>query len=142
VADAVRDHRIVTAGDKAVDALVAKYREVLPEMDARTIERGEKPRSWSQLVNHMQALQLRLRATQAGRDAITSFVGDENATVRSWSAVNALAWILNSKLDVAILVQHQAMPGPDRTTLTQGVRRSGAPTRYRAGYRATRRVSR
>jgi hypothetical protein len=88
----MRDHRAVTARDEAVEVLAAQYREVLVEMDARRIEQGEKPRSWNRLVNRMQALQLQLRATQAGRDAITSLIGDENATVRSWSAVNALAW--------------------------------------------------
>jgi hypothetical protein len=61
-------------------------------MDSRRIERGGKPRSWNRLVNGIQALQLQLWATQPGRDAITSLIGDENATVRSWSAVNALAW--------------------------------------------------
>jgi hypothetical protein len=88
----MRDHRTVTAPDEAVGALAARYRKVLMEMDSRRIERGGKPRSWNRLVNRMQALQLQLRATQAGRDAITSLIGDENATVRSWSAVNALAW--------------------------------------------------
>jgi len=92
VAAMMRDHRAVTAPDEAVDALGAKYREVLVEMDSRRIEHGEKPRSWTLLVNRMPALQLQLLATQAGRDAITSFIGDENATVRSWSAVNALEW--------------------------------------------------
>jgi hypothetical protein len=88
----MRDHQAVTAPDEAVAALAARYREVLVEMDSHRIDRGGKPRSWNRLVNRMQALQLQLRATQAGRDAITSLIGDENATVRSWSAVNALAW--------------------------------------------------
>jgi hypothetical protein len=82
----------VKGPDEDLRALAAKYREVLVEMDSRRIESGEKPRSWNRLVNRMQALQVQLRATQAGRDAITSFIADENATVRSWSAVNALAW--------------------------------------------------
>jgi hypothetical protein len=86
----VRDHQAVTAPDEAVAALAARYREVLVEMDSHRIERGGKPRSWNRLVNRMQALQLQLRATQAGRDAITSLISDENATVRSWSAVNAI----------------------------------------------------
>jgi capsule polysaccharide export protein KpsE/RkpR len=88
----MRDHRDVASADEAVEALAAKYRDVLVEMDSCRIESGEKPRSWNRLVNKMQALQLQLRATQADRDAITSLVGDENPTVRSWSAVNALAW--------------------------------------------------
>jgi hypothetical protein len=82
----------MSASDEAVDALVAKYREALVEMDSCRIEHGGKPRSWNRLVNRMQALQLRLRATQEGRDAITSLISDQNATVRSWSAVHALAW--------------------------------------------------
>jgi Domain of unknown function (DUF2019) len=82
----------VTGPGEEVNVLAARYREVLLEMDSRRIESGEKPRSWNRLVNRMQALQLQLRATQSGRDAITSLIGDENATVRSWSAVNALAW--------------------------------------------------
>ena len=49
-------------------------------------ERGNR------LVNHMQAVQLQLRASQEGRDGITAFITDENVTVRSWSAVNALPW--------------------------------------------------
>jgi len=53
-------------------------------MDSRRVEHGEKPRSWNRLVNRRQALQLRLRATQAGRDAIAALIGDENTTVRSW----------------------------------------------------------
>lgn len=61
-------------------------------MDSQRIEQVGKPRSWNRLVNRMQALQLQLRATQTGRDAITALIGDENPTVRSWSAVNALAW--------------------------------------------------
>jgi hypothetical protein len=82
----------MTGPDEDVSALAAKCRDVLVEMDSRRIEDGEKPRSWNRLVNRMQPLQLRLRATPAGRDAITSLIGDENATVRFWSAVNALAW--------------------------------------------------
>jgi hypothetical protein len=89
---AVRQQRKVIESDKAVNELAAKYREVLVEMDAQRIEQGGKPRSWNQLVNCMQALQLRLRSTQSGRDVITALIGDENPTVRSWPAVNALAW--------------------------------------------------
>jgi hypothetical protein len=66
----------VTGPDEEVNVLAAKYREVLLEMDSRRIESGEKPRSWNRLVNRMQALQLQLRSTQAGRDAITSLIGD------------------------------------------------------------------
>jgi hypothetical protein len=82
----------VTNSDQAIDGLVAKCRAVLVEMDSQGVEHGRKPQSWNRLVNRMQALQLQLRATQAGRDAVTSLISDENPTVRSWSAVNALAW--------------------------------------------------
>jgi hypothetical protein len=60
--------------------------------DSHRVEHGGKPRSWNRLVNRMQRLQLQLRASQAGRDAITALICDENATVRSCTAVNALAW--------------------------------------------------
>jgi hypothetical protein len=82
----------VTELDEAVRQLAAKYRDVLVEMHAQRIERGGKPRSWNQLVNRMQAIQLQLRSTPSGRDAITALIDDENPTVRSWSAANALAW--------------------------------------------------
>jgi hypothetical protein len=82
----------VTRSDQAVDDLVGKYRAVLVEMDSQRIEHGGKPQSWNRLVHRMQAVQLQLGATQAGRDAITALISDENPTVRSWSAVNALAW--------------------------------------------------
>lgn len=78
--------------DALTDALVARYRTILVEMDARRTETGGRPRTWNRLVQRMQAVQLELRATPEGRDAITNLINDENPTVRSWSAVNALAW--------------------------------------------------
>ncbi|MBO3100624.1 DUF2019 domain-containing protein [Cellulomonas fengjieae] len=77
---------------ETVEELAEQYRAVLLKMHAEQLEQGGKPRAWNRLVNRMQATQLKLRATQEGRDAITSLIGDENATVRSWSAVNALSW--------------------------------------------------
>lgn len=71
---------------------MAQDRAVLVEMDSQRLEDGRKPRSWNRLVNRMEALQLQLRTTQTGRDAITALIGDENPRVRSWSAVNALDW--------------------------------------------------
>lgn len=90
--DGVRHHRRVTEQDEAVRQLAAKYRDVLVEMHALRIEQGGMPRSWNRLVNRMQTIQLQLRSTQSGRDAITALIADENPTVRSWSAANALAW--------------------------------------------------
>ena len=76
----------------AVEDLTAQYRAILERMHTQSVENGGKPRTWNCLVNRMQAVHLKLRTTQAGRDAITSLISDENATVRSWSAINALAW--------------------------------------------------
>jgi len=76
----------------AVEGLAARYRAILIEMHAQRVENGGRPRTWNRLVDRMQAVHLELRDTQSGRDAITSFISDENPTVRSWSAVNALAW--------------------------------------------------
>ncbi len=78
--------------DDAVPNLLARYRELLARMDAARIERSGRVRSWNRLVDEMQAAQMELRTTEAGRAGITSLIGDENPTVRSWSAVNALTW--------------------------------------------------
>lgn len=76
----------------AVEDLTAEYRAILEQMHTQRIENGGKPRAWNRLVDRMQAVHLKLRTTQAGRDAITLLINDENPTVRSWSAVNALGW--------------------------------------------------
>lgn len=88
----LRHHYHVSESPDAVEDLAAEYRAILVQMHAQRIENGGKPRAWNRLVDRMQAIQLRLRTTQAGRDAITSLINDENPTVRSWSAVNALGW--------------------------------------------------
>jgi hypothetical protein len=88
----VRDHAAVGEPEDTIDQLVARYRATLVEMDSQKVESGGKPRTWNRLVDRMQAVHLELRATQRGRDAITKMISDENPTVRSWSAVNALAW--------------------------------------------------
>lgn len=82
----------MSESQEAVEDLAAEYRAILVKMHAQRIENGGEPRAWNRLVNRMQAVHLKLRTTQAGRDAITSFISDENPTVRSWSAVNALGW--------------------------------------------------
>lgn len=88
--------------DVDVAELAAKYRAALLEMDKQRIETGGRPRSWNRLVNRMQALHLRLRETAAGRDAITALIDDENPTVRSWSAVNSLAWAADTARPVRV----------------------------------------
>lgn len=77
---------------ETVEAIAEEYYALLLKMHSERIEQGGKPRTWNRLVNRMQAAHLKLRATAEGRDAITLLIDDENATVRSWSAVNALAW--------------------------------------------------
>jgi hypothetical protein len=92
----------VEQNDVDVAELAAKYRAALLEMDKQRIETGGRPRSWNRLVNRMQALHLRLRETAAGRDAITALIDDENPTVRSWSAVNSLAWAADTARPVLV----------------------------------------
>jgi hypothetical protein len=92
----------VEQNDVDVAELAAKYRAALLEMDKQRIETGGRPRSWNRLVNRMQALHLRLRETAAGRDAITALIDDENPTVRSWSAVNSLAWAADTARPVRV----------------------------------------
>ena len=82
----------MSESQEGVEDLAAEYRAILVKMHTQRIENGGKARAWNHLVNRMQAIHLELRTTQAGRDAITSFISDENLTVRSWSAVHALAW--------------------------------------------------
>ena len=77
---------------EAVEGLTAEYRAILVQMHAQRVENGGKPGAWNRLADRMRAVHLRLRTTQAGRDAITSLINDENPTVQSWSAVNALGW--------------------------------------------------
>lgn len=88
----VRHHAVVGERDETIDELVARCRATLVEMDSQQVETGGNPRTWNRLVDHMQTVHLALRATRRGRDAITRLIDDENPTVRSWSAVNALAW--------------------------------------------------
>jgi hypothetical protein len=83
---------VAASGDESIDSLLTAYRKTLLQMDTRRIERGGRPSGWNLLVNRMQRIQLKLRETPEGRAGITSLVGDENLTVRSWSAVNALPW--------------------------------------------------
>jgi hypothetical protein len=84
--------QLMSEPDEAVADLLAKYRQLLVEMDAQRVEHGGKARSWNRLVDGMQTVQLKLRASDAGRAGITALIGDDNPTVRSWSAVNALSW--------------------------------------------------
>jgi hypothetical protein len=78
--------------EEAVADLLAMYRQLLVEMDVQRVEHGGKPRSWNRLVDRMQTVQLKLRASETGRAGITALIGDDNPTARSWSAVNALSW--------------------------------------------------
>ena len=71
---------------------VIRYRATLLEMDAVRARGGKNAETWNRLVNQQQAIHLTLRETPEGRQAITNLIGDENRTVRMWSAVNALAW--------------------------------------------------
>ena len=75
-----------------VDDLLQKYRDTLLAMHKCRVLAGGDPRRWNRLVDKMQALHLVLRESSEGRDGITSLIGDECATVRQWSATNALAW--------------------------------------------------
>lgn len=72
--------------------LLAEYRDVLIEMDYERVGGGGHAETWNLLLNRMQQLHLELRQSQEGRDGITRMIRDDNLTVRSWSAVNALAW--------------------------------------------------
>jgi hypothetical protein len=47
---------------------------------------------WNRLVNRLQTVQLQLRSSPEGRSGISSFLDDDNITVREWSAGFALAW--------------------------------------------------
>ncbi len=85
--------RLYPLGVEDVSDLLGQYRAVLEEMHNNRIESGGQPRKWNRLVDKMQGLQLRLRESAEGRQGITNLaLQDENSTVRSWSAVNALAW--------------------------------------------------
>jgi hypothetical protein len=76
-----------------VEVLVAQYRALLSEMHENRVETGGEPRRWNRLVNKAQAVHLQLRESEAGRAAITELAfNGENATIRDWSAANALAW--------------------------------------------------
>jgi hypothetical protein len=77
---------------QAVADLLKDYRATLVAMHACRVPDGGNPREWNSLVNDMQRLQLRLRESESGRDAITELIDDECLTVRQWSATNALAW--------------------------------------------------
>jgi hypothetical protein len=79
--------------DDDVLGLLTRYRTVLVEMHAQSIETGGTPRKWNRLVDRMQRLHLELRDTPSGRAGITDLaLNGENDTVRGWSATNALAW--------------------------------------------------
>jgi hypothetical protein len=84
--------RSMSQPDEETARLLRDYRAVLLRMDQQRIQDGGEPRVWNQLVNRMQAIHLRLRATVAGRAGITGLVSDDNKMVRQWSATNALAW--------------------------------------------------
>jgi hypothetical protein len=76
-----------------VAVLLEDYRLTLLAMHDERIEAGGEPRRWNRLVDKMQTLHLHLAESQQGREGITSLaLADANPTVRSWSAVNALAW--------------------------------------------------
>lgn len=88
----LEDDQTVNQPAEGIGELVARYRATLIEMHEHRVEAGGKPRTWNRLVDRMQVVHLELRTTQSGRDAITALINDVNPTVRSWSAVNALAW--------------------------------------------------
>ena len=75
-----------------VSGLLAEYREILVAIDNQRVEYGGKSAVWNRLVDRMHAVQLRPRESDAGKAGIAALIGDDNPTVRSWSAVNALSW--------------------------------------------------
>lgn len=77
--------------EPTVDELLVEYRGVLLAMHESRVDAGGDPRRWNDLVNKMQALHLKLRESARGRDGIAALMRDECATVRQWSAANALA---------------------------------------------------
>src|ERR1700677_1654368 len=77
---------------KEIETLLGDYHRTLLKMHEVRVERGGDPKQWNRLVDQVQALHLQLRVSTAGREGISSFVTDENVTVRAWSAGFALFW--------------------------------------------------
>ena len=83
---------MVCPGTSDIEAVLADYHRTLLAMHEGRVETGGDPKQWNRLVNHLQGLQLQLRASPEGRSGISSFLTDDNITVRAWSAGFALFW--------------------------------------------------
>jgi hypothetical protein len=64
----------------------------LTAMDEISLDEKGGSRRWNRHVDRMQRAQLVLRATEAGRAAITRVIDNPIHTVAQWSAAHALFW--------------------------------------------------
>jgi hypothetical protein len=78
--------------DAEIDDLLHRYRDALLRIHAVRFGDPNDHDHQPRLVHEMQRIHLQLRETDAGRRGISSLMDDDNPTIRSWSAVSALAW--------------------------------------------------